>query len=332
MQQLSLVHKEYKVLDIMKFVMAIVVVAIHTCPEMSLKSITLREIIEDIYSIAVPFFFMASGFLLFRKISFPLDRDGEIRILSYLKKIGRLYLVWTTIYLPLTIYGFWMDGIPFSKSVMIFFRNILLVGENFMSWPLWYLLALIVAVGMIYVLLKLKLSKNWILAIGTFVAVMGVGLDYCNENAILQPITDLYFSAFLKTRNGIFVGFFFVALGMFLSYKETLSLPLLLATGLLGVAGIIIGIPLSNALVVWAIFVLSISQNCKSINAEIAVKYRLMSSIVYYIHMLWMAIFVLIFRFDKGIVLFSLVMIISVVSSFVLMKYKSRYMFLMCFN
>ena len=99
-----------------------------------------------------------------------------------------------------------------------------------MSWPLWYLLALIVAVGIIYALLKLKLSKNWIVAISVLMAIIGVGLDYCKENAILQPITDLYFSVFLKTRNGFFVGVFYVALGMFLSHKENLSLSLLLVT------------------------------------------------------------------------------------------------------
>lgn len=329
---LTLQHKDYKLLDVMKYVMAIFVVAIHTCPEMSLKSTMLREIIEGMYSIAVPFFFMASGYLLFRKISLPLNRDGEIRMLSYLKKICRLYLVWTIIYLPLTIYGFWMDGIPFFKSVMIFFRNILLVGENFMSWPLWYLLALIVAVGMIYVLLKLKLSKSWIIVISTLMAIIGVGLDYCNENAILQHITDLYFSAFLKTRNGIFVGFFYVAIGMSLSHKENLSLPLLLAIGLLGIVGMVIGVPLSSALLVWAIFVLSISLNCESTNVEIAVKYRLMNSIVYFIHMIWMAFFVLILGLYEGIMLFCLVLLTSIMSSWWLLRFRDRSIFRLCFN
>ena len=60
---LELIHKEYKGLDIMKFVMAIVVVAIHTRPEMSCDSVFVRQIFETIYSLAVPFFFMASGFL-----------------------------------------------------------------------------------------------------------------------------------------------------------------------------------------------------------------------------------------------------------------------------
>ena len=46
-----------------------------------------------------------------------------------------------------------------------------------------------------------------------------------------------------KTRNAFFVGFFYVALGMFLSHKENLSLSLLLVTALLGFVGIIMGVP-----------------------------------------------------------------------------------------
>lgn len=332
MQQLSLVHKEYKVLDIMKFAMAIVVVAIHTRPELLFSSPVVVSLFEAVYTIAVPFFFMASGFLLFRKISLPLNEEGELRIKSYLKKICKLYLIWTGIYLPLTVYGFYLDGLPLLKSIAIFFRNILLVGENYMSWPLWYLLALIVAVGIIYALLKLKLSKNWIVAISVFMAIIGVGLDYSNENAILQPITDLYFSVFLKTRNGFFVGFFYVALGMFLSYKENMSLPLLLLTGILGFVGIIIGVPLSSALVVWVIFVFSISFNYKSVNVGMALKYRLMSSVVYFIHMIWMAFFVVVLGFDKGIVLFGLVLLTSILSGCWLLRYRDKYFFRLCFN
>lgn len=117
---LELVHKEYKGLDIMKFVMAIVVVAIHTRPEMSFNSSLARQIFEAIYSLAVPFFFIASGFLLFRKISLPLTEEGEQRIKSYLSRMCRLYLVWTIIYLPLTIYGFYLDGLSPVRAGVVF--------------------------------------------------------------------------------------------------------------------------------------------------------------------------------------------------------------------
>lgn len=223
-KSLSLVHQQYNMLDVMKFVMAIIVVAIHTRPERSFNSPFLIGIFELIYSIAVPFFFMTSGFLLFRKITLPLDAKGEMRIKSYITRICKLYLIWTLIYLPLSIYGFILDGMPILKTIAVFFRNILLIGENYMSWPLWYLLALIVAVGIIYLLLKIRVSVYGIVAISVLMALVGFSIDYCKENAIMQPVTDLYFSVFQKTRNGFFVGMLYVALGLLCSRIEKISM------------------------------------------------------------------------------------------------------------
>lgn len=125
-----------------------------------------------------------------------------MKIKAYIKRICKLYLLWTLIYLPLSIYGFILVGMPILKSIAVFFRNILLIGENYMSWPLWYLLALIVAVGIIYLFLKIRVSIYGIVVISVLMALIGLGLDYCKGNAVMQPITDLYFSVFQKTRNG----------------------------------------------------------------------------------------------------------------------------------
>lgn len=324
---LSLVQKEYKILDVMKFVMAIVVVAIHTRPEMSFSSLFVIRLFESVYSIAVPFFFMASGFLLFRKISLPLNEDGEQRIKSYLKRMCRLYLVWTIIYLPLTIYGFYIDGLSLVKAGSVFLRNVLLVGENYMSWPLWYLLALIVSVGIIYGLLKLKISMNVIVVCGIFMALVGVGLDYCRENAFLQPITDFYFSFFLKTRNGFFVGFLFVALGMLcadclrLSFGKTL---LLLSVGILGMK---LSIPLSYALVTCAIFIFSISIKLNTVKSACFSRLRMISSVVYFIHMFAISALILLANYEYGLLLFFVVIALSLTVGLILMRYNTNRVF-----
>lgn len=314
-----LIFKEYKVLDIMKFAMAIVVVAIHTRPELSFKSTFIRELFEALYSIAVPFFFMASGFLLFRKIELPLNKEGEVRIKSYLKRMCKLYLVWTIIYLPLTIYGFYLDGIPVLKAIAIFSRNFLLVGENFMSWPLWYLLALIVAVGIVYALLKVKVSVKWIVVFSVIMAIIGVSLDYCKDNSLLHSITDIYFSIFLKTRNGFFVGFLFVALGMLCSRFERVafvSVPLLFISGILGIMH---NIPLSNAFVVFALFVFLVSIKCEKIESRCSLSLRVMSSIIYFVHMLCIALLVLVFHIDYGLLLFIISCAITCVLSIIML-------------
>ena len=332
MHKLSLVQKEYKVLDVMKFVMAIVVVAIHTRPEMSFSSPLVRRLFESVYSIAVPFFFMASGFLLFRKISLPLNEDGELRIKSYLKRMCRLYLVWTIIYLPLSIYGFYIDGLSPIKAVAVFIRNTLLVGENFMSWPLWYLLALIVAVSIIYMLLKLKVSKKWIVVISILMAFVGVGIDYCYENELFNPLTEIYFKLFLKTRNGFFIGFLFVSLGMLCANLEELSNSVWIGIFILGIVGMRLEYPLANALMTFALFVVSISMRWEWISYRFAMLSRAMSTIIYFIHMIFMATLVLWLGLNKGLLLFVLVTIISSILGILLLPYKNNSFLKMAFE
>ena len=329
---LSLVQKEYKFLDVMKFMMAIVVVAIHTRPECSFESAIVREIFEAVYSIAVPFFFMASGFLLFRKVSLPLDSEGEKRIKKYLKKTVKLYLIWTAIYLPMTVYGFYLDKMPILKSVVVFIRNILLIGENYMSWPLWYLLALIVGVGIIYGLLRLRVSINWIVIIGILMAIIGVALDYCKENSIMQTIADLYFTLFSKTRNGFFVGLLYVSLGMFCSKLKEVSIWAILPIFSIGLLGIYMDIPLSNALVVFALFLISISFQSDSLYIWNSQVYRYLSSIIYFCHMIWVALLVLCGGFNSGFLLFAITTILSVITGLAFLRKQETKFFNLLFN
>ncbi len=313
----------------MKFVMAIVVVAIYTRPEWSFNSSLVKEIFESIYSIAVPFFFMASGFLLFRKISLPLDKEGEKRIKTYIKRIFKLYLIWTLIYLPLSIYGFYLDGMPILKSIAVFFRNILLIGENYMSWPLWYLLALIVAVGIIYILLKIRVPENWIVVISLIMAIMGLGLDYCKENSILQPITDMDFSVFQKTRNGFFVGYLYVALGLLCSRIKEVPLIGVISLFVVGIIGIILKLPLANAFIVLSLFFYSASTQCCNLTIGTSKELRVMSSIIYFTHMLIMAILVLLVGLMRGILLFF---IVTLMISRLFMRHSDSKIFQLFFN
>lgn len=332
MKTLNIVQQEYKMLDVMKFVMAIVVVAIHTRPELSFKSTFIRELFEALYSIAVPFFFMASGFLLFRKIELPLNKDGEVRIKSYLKRMCKLYLVWTIIYLPLTIYGFYLDGIPVLKAIVVFLRNVLLVGENFMSWPLWYLLALIVAVGIIYALLKVKVPVKWIVIFSVIMAIIGVALDYCKETSLLNPITEIYFSIFLKTRNGFFVGFLFVALGMLCSCLEKISPVIIPIFLMLGILGIIYNIPLSNTFVVLSIFIVAISLRSENVKSRYASNLRMMSSIIYFIHMFIFASLVVFLGVDSNMLQFVIVVMFSILCSLLIIMRRDSRLFKICCN
>lgn len=313
-------------------VMSIIVVAIHTRPELNWQSPIINMVTCIIYSLAVPFFFIASGFLLFRKITIPITDDGKYRIQAYLFKIAKLYFCWTLLYLPLSIYGFIKDGISFPKFIIVFVRNVLLVGENYMSWPLWYLLALILAISVIYCLLKCRVMPRTILLIGFLMSLVGLGLDYCKSHDLLHVITDIYFRLFVNTRNGLFVGLLYVAIGMVSSRISHFSIINLIALIIVGVIGDIMNVPYSNVITISALFMLTIVLPPLCISPSIARACRIMSTIIYFSHMFFVAIFKLAFGIEYGMSLFLLALTSTILFSLLLYRFRGYYIFQLLYS
>ena len=201
-----------------------------------------------------------------------------------------------------------------------------------MSWPLWYLLALIVAVGIIYILLKIRVPENWIVVISVIMAIIGLGLDYCKENSILQPITDMYFSVFQKTRNGFFVGYLYVALGLLCSRIKEVPLIGVISLFVVGIIGIILKLPLANAFIVLSLFFYSASTQCCNLTIGTSKELRVMSSIIYFTHMLIMAILVLLIGLMRGVLLFFIVFIVTLMISRLFMRHSDSKIFQLFFS
>lgn len=168
----------YYNIDIAKVVFAVFVVAIHTlAPFTATLSTEAQRVTTALLSMAVPFFFVASGFLLGNKLS-SINREGQQGYLrKWLYRIGRLYLLWTLIYLPYAIYGFSLDGISIGKSIILYTRNILLIGENYWSWPLWYLLGMLVSGCIIWLLNRLNIKRTYWYGLAILLAIIGILLD-----------------------------------------------------------------------------------------------------------------------------------------------------------
>jgi serine/alanine racemase len=90
--------KQYYCVDLFKFICALMVVAIHIAPLSSYSTLINYGIQNYLARVAVPFFFVASGYFLFRKTSYE-NFDKTIP-LAYAKRIFRLYVIWTVIYFP----------------------------------------------------------------------------------------------------------------------------------------------------------------------------------------------------------------------------------------
>lgn len=82
--------------------------------------------------IAVPFFFISSGFLLYRKSSlnnFSLDRTK-----LYVVKLIKLYVIWTIIYFPFRIKSILKDERGIIYGVLTYYRDIIFAGSYVQLW------------------------------------------------------------------------------------------------------------------------------------------------------------------------------------------------------
>lgn len=198
----------YRQLDIFKFVLAIVVVIIHC----GLQQVSTN--VYNIFQMAVPFFFAMSGFLMYEK----LQNLGEVYLNKYTIRILKLYCLWTLVYLPITIYTFISWKVSVTDGIYSFFKNFILVGENYMSWALWYMLALVVACLLLKLFMfKLKANFYLVLAISLLFALSGFLLEMFRDSGV----GSLYFRVFFTTRNGIFHGFSYLMVGMLVARLQS---------------------------------------------------------------------------------------------------------------
>ena len=114
----------YKLVDLIKFICAFLVIGIHTRQFLSVSDIADRLFYYDVSNYSVPFFYACSGyFLLAKKSNIKLGDRLKIRI----KKVLRLYLVWSLLYIPLTLYGWCIEG---NWKLSYLFRCL----RNFFCW------------------------------------------------------------------------------------------------------------------------------------------------------------------------------------------------------
>ncbi len=142
--------RQYPAVDIAKYVGALLVVAIHTFPFADLSPSFNLFFISTICRLAVPMFFVCSSFFLFSKINraYGHEAENEEALKHTLKRLGILYLAWSVIYLPYTIWNYAEVGFSFS-GLLGYIRDFFLNGSYY---HLWFLPALMLGIVIVYVL------------------------------------------------------------------------------------------------------------------------------------------------------------------------------------
>lgn len=326
-------NKSYSSIDFFKFIMAVCVVALHTNLIKGCTNAIIIAIYDSFISLAVPFFFISSGFLLARKLNYPFSDEQSIDYIRlYLSRMIKLYLLWTAIYFPVAVYYFVNEDMGLIKAVLLYIKGFVFVGEQYNSWHLWYLLSTIYALIIIIILLKyIHLKPEKILIMGMIVYIVGIVITYLvdfegNMHILFLLIKKIVMYSISSGR--ILSGFMYISVGMVIFRKQVsnvISVSVCLGSFALNVI-------IENSIVsaiLRAICAVGLFMVVRNVNLSISPIYlfmRKVSTVIYFIHMyVWMLYYKLIYgKKSYGWDSFFVTTVVSVVigSGYVYLKGK----------
>ena len=207
--------RQYDGVDLVKFLCALLVIMLHTSILRDVNPLLHAGIRDYIGRLAVPFFFTAAGYFLFRKTDeHSFDKAVPLR---YAGRILRMYLIWTVIYAPLSLMEL---SDLYAHPVLEWIHYFLFAG----SFPhLWYLRATVVATLILTFLMCKRVPLKDILTAAAGLYILGL-IPYAytgllKRAPLLWNTFEAYERVFITTRNGLFEGFPFMSLGMWLAYR-----------------------------------------------------------------------------------------------------------------
>ena len=218
-------RKQYSALDLAKFIAAVLIIILHTNPFSSYSTAISFGFRSIITVIAVPFFFLTSGFLFCKKLNSLKDEEKSEYFKKYFKRLVSMYLFWSVLYFIFVAIGWARNGVVLM-DVLQYVKRFIFEGSYS---TLWFLPALMTAVTVVYLLhKKVSYDKIFLMAIPFYVfACFGSSYYGISEKLpILSTCYDIYFSFFDTIKNGILFGWIYVALGGVLSEKEVQIKPI----------------------------------------------------------------------------------------------------------
>lgn len=206
--------KQYAAIDITRVIAAILVIAIHTDPLFHYSQDGNYFLVSVLARIAVPFFFVTSGFFFVSKISINHSLKEDLpQVIPVISRLIKLYVIWTLIYFPFQMY-IWVKSGESWRYWLVYLQKAFFEGSYY---TLWYLSALIFAMVFSFVLFKLCKPKI-VLGITLILFICGTFMQSYFEILQSKDFISCYYTLFLTTRNGLLFGSFFVSLGMYISY------------------------------------------------------------------------------------------------------------------
>lgn len=321
-------------IDIFKFIFSICIIAIHTDCFIMFEKFN-WYITHMVFRLAVPFFFVCSGYFYTKKV---LNNYIDIKNItrSYIKKLTIPFFFWLLVGLIISEYkNTFQNNILYT--IYLLFKKIV-----FYPWgALWYILALIVS---IFILSKFYSKKRFIepVIVGFILYLFAL---VCNSyyfvinNCFLKEIVNKYMNIFISARNGLFVGLLFTSVGgllykisikrneprivqesfLFLFFFILLFIEVTIVRKniFLDDSSLFLTLPILSFLLVSIL--LKIKTNRSYLNL------RKMSIILYLVHRPILAIFTNYYSFQPGLKSFTYTFLISFLLGVVLIKVNNKY-------
>lgn len=199
-------RKTIEILDVTKFVLAIMVVGIHTLGKYG---------IYPLFRIAVPLFFMISSYLFFSNS----EKRGNVRFLKkFCIRNLKLYCFWFIVLMPvfLPLGGYLTGNLLFNVFkliIKVFF------GSTFTAS--WYISALVIGMCFVFACDKFKIDYRIVLGFTFLIYVICcLNSNYRNlmaDDSIIVMINRIYPGTIY---NGFLAGLFWITLGYVFACKR----------------------------------------------------------------------------------------------------------------
>jgi len=327
-------NRAYAGIDYFRFAAALLVIAVHTSPLLSYSETGNFILTRIIARIAVPFFFMTTGFFLISRYNYNSDK-----LKIFIKKTSIIYGIAILLYVPLNIYNgyFSMDNLLPNIIKDIVFDGTL--------YHLWYLPASIIGAAIVWYLLK-RGGVSFTLIFTSILYVVGLLGDsyygFSEKIPLLKKFFELMFEISDYTRNGLFFAPLFFVLGGIIAYKTikvtlkksivgfVISLVLMFGEGMVlhrwGVqrhdSMYMMLIPsmffLFNALTYWK------GQRIKELSSLTLIVYLIHPMIIVIVRMLAKILRMQSILIENSLIHYVVVSVLSVVASIVILHIYSR--------
>ncbi len=216
------VKKSYPTVDLLKFLFAIMIVAIHTNLLSVNESYPAWIISSLFFRTAVPFFFAVSGFFLSSKL-YNAGRDDHKKCISvtenYCSRLLIPLIFWGIVGLLLNAVSLYLAG-QSVKEIIISSLQTVFYPKNAM----WYLSASII--GAIILTVIYTRFKNYKSVLIVFACIGYAFLLICNnyffitEGTFAEKIVLSYMKIFVSARNGFFLAPIYMGMGFLIGSEN----------------------------------------------------------------------------------------------------------------